>query len=122
MADGKEERVDPEELKLGDVILVRPGEKIPVDGVIINGSSSLDTAALTGESIPRDVTEGAEVISGTINLTGLLQVRVTKVYEDSTVAKVLDLVENASSRKASVEKFITKFAHYYTPIVVGCAV
>ena len=122
LADGKEERVDPEELKLGDVILVRPGEKIPVDGVIINGSSSLDTAALTGESMPRDVTEGAEVISGTINLTGLLQVRVTKVYEDSTVAKVLDLVENASSKKASVEKFITKFAHYYTPMVVGCAV
>lgn len=122
LTDGREERVEPEELSLDDIILVRPGEKIPVDGVIISGSSSLDTAALTGESMPRDVAQGAEVISGTINLTGLLQVRVTKIYEDSTVAKVLDLVENASSRKASVEKFITKFAHYYTPIVVGCAV
>jgi len=122
LVGGREEKVEPEELHLDDIILVRPGEKIPVDGIVTEGSSSLDTAALTGESIPRDVSEGEEIISGTINLTGLLKVRVTSVYEDSTVAKVLDLVENASSKKAAVEKFITKFAHYYTPIVVGCAV
>jgi Cd2+/Zn2+-exporting ATPase len=122
LVDGKEEKVDPEELHLDDIILVRPGERIPVDGIVVEGASSLDTAALTGESIPRDVSEGEEIISGTINLTGLLKIRVTSVYEDSTVAKVLDLVENASSKKAAVEKFITKFAHYYTPIVVGCAV
>lgn len=119
---GKEEKVAPEELHLDDIILVRPGEKVPVDGTVVKGSSSLDTAALTGESIPRDISEGEGIISGTINLTGLLEIRVTSVYEDSTVAKVLDLVENASSRKAAVEKFITKFAHYYTPIVVGCAI
>lgn len=122
LVDGREERVDPEDLHLSDLILVRPGEKIPVDGIVAEGTSSLDTAALTGESVPRDVAEGDEIISGTINLTGLLKITVTKVYEDSTVAKVLDLVENASSRKAAVEKFITRFAHFYTPIVVGCAV
>jgi len=119
---GEEVRVEPEELVTGDIILIRPGERIPVDGIVTEGSSSLDTAALTGESVPRDVEAGNEIISGTINLTGVLKVRVTKPYEDSTVAKVLDLVENAGSRKAHVEKFITKFAHYYTPIVVGAAV
>jgi len=121
-ADGSEETVDPEELAIGDIILVRPGEKVPVDGMVTEGASTLDTAALTGESLPRDIAPGQEVISGTINLTGVLKIQVTKLYEDSTVAKVLDLVENASSRKASVEKFITKFARYYTPLVVLAAV
>lgn len=122
LVDGKEITVEPEELVLEDIILIKPGEKIPVDGVIIEGSSSLDTAALTGESIPRDVSKGEGIVSGAINLTGVLKVKVTRLYEDSTVAKVLDLVENSSSRKAKVEKFITKFAHYYTPIVVLLAV
>ncbi|MGF6375976.1 Cd2+/Zn2+-exporting ATPase [Clostridiales Family XIII bacterium PM5-7] len=122
LVDGKEVTVDPEDLTLDDMILIRPGEKVPVDGIIIDGSSSLNTSALTGESVPRDVTAGEEIISGTINLTGALTVQVTKLFEDSTVAKVLDLVENAGSRKASVEKFITRFARYYTPIVVAFAV
>ena len=122
LVDGVEETVDPEELAVGDLILVRPGEKVPVDGVVVSGTSTLDTAALTGESLPRDIAAGQEVISGTINLTGALQIQVTKVFEDSTVAKVLDLVENAASKKASVEKFITKFARYYTPLVVLAAV
>lgn len=113
--------VEPEELVPGDLILIKPGEKVPVDGIIRTGSSSLDTAALTGESMPQDVIVGDEVTSGTINLTGALHVEVTKPFEDSTVAKVLDLVENASSRKAPVEAFITKFARYYTPIVVCLA-
>ncbi len=120
--DEKEETVDPEDLAIDDIILVRPGEKVPVDGLVTDGSSTLDTAALTGESIPRDIAPGEEIISGTINLTGALKIQVTKLYEDSTVAKVLDLVENASSRKAAVEKFITKFARYYTPLVVVAAV
>jgi len=122
LVDGVEETVDPEELAVGDLILVRPGEKVPVDGIVINGTSTLDTAALTGESVPRDTAPGKEIISGTINLTGALQIEVTKLFEDSTVAKVLDLVENAAGRKASVEKFITKFARYYTPLVVLAAV
>ncbi len=122
LIDGTEETVDPEELAVGDLILIRPGEKVPVDGIIKEGTSTLDTAALTGESLPRDAQPGHEIISGTINLTGVLKVKVTKLYEDSTVAKVLDLVENASSKKASVEKFITKFARYYTPLVVLAAV
>lgn len=121
-AEGQEETVDPEELSVGDVIVIRPGEKVPVDGTVLDGISTLDTAALTGESLPRDIAPGEEVISGTINLTGVLKVQVTKLYEDSTVAKVLDLVENASSQKAAVEKFITKFARYYTPLVVLAAV
>lgn len=122
LVDGTEETVDPEELETGDLILVRPGERVPVDGIVIAGNSSLDTAALTGESLPRDIQPGQEIISGTINLTGVLQIEVKKLFEDSTVAKVLDLVENAASRKASVEKFITKFARYYTPLVVLAAV
>lgn len=122
LSNGTEETVDPEELNVEDLILVRPGEKIPVDGIVINGTSTLDTAALTGESLPRDITAGEEVISGTINLSGALTIQVTKPYEDSTVAKVLDLVENAAGRKASVEKFITKFARYYTPLVVFAAI
>lgn len=120
--DGTEETVDPEDLAIGDIILIRPGEKVPVDGCVVEGSSTLDTAALTGESIPRDIAPDQEVISGSINLTGVLKVQVSRLYEDSTVAKVLDLVENASSRKASIEKFITKFARYYTPLVVIAAV
>ena len=120
--NGNEETVEPEELALDDIILVRPGEKVPVDGRVAEGFSTLDTAALTGESVPRDISPGEEIISGTINLTGALKIQVTKLYEDSTVAKVLDLVENASSRKAAVEKFITKFARYYTPLVVIAAV
>ncbi|MBR3785668.1 MAG: cadmium-translocating P-type ATPase [Firmicutes bacterium] len=121
-AEGNEETVEPEDLSIGNIVLIRPGEKVPVDGVVTEGTSTLDTAALTGESIPRDIVPGQEVISGTINLTGVLKIRVTKEYDDSTVAKVLDLVENASSRKASVEKFITKFARYYTPLVVLAAI
>ena len=120
-ADGTEETVEPEDLHVDDIILLRPGEKVPVDGIVLEGTSTLDTAALTGESVPRDTEAGDEVISGTINLTGALKIQVAKEYDDSTVAKVLDLVENSSSRKASVEKFITKFARYYTPLVVLAA-
>ncbi|MEG2785820.1 MAG: heavy metal translocating P-type ATPase [Anaerovoracaceae bacterium] len=122
LVDGAESKVDPESLILGDIILVKPGEKVPVDGLVIDGISSLNTAALTGESLPRDISPGESIISGTINMTGVLKIKVTKLYEDSTVAKVLDLVENASSKKASVEKFITKFARFYTPIVVLLAI
>lgn len=116
--DGEIEEVDPEEVAIGETIVVRPGEKIPLDGVVIEGSSAVDTAALTGESVPRDVAEGGELLSGCVNLTGLLKVRVTKEFGQSTVAKILDLVENASSKKAKAENFITKFARYYTPAVV----
>ncbi len=107
--------VDPEEVAIGETIVVKAGERIPLDGVIIEGASSLNTAALTGESLPRDVAAGDEVISGCINQTGLLRVRATKTYTDSTVAKILDLVENASDKKARVESFITRFARVYTP-------
>ena len=120
--DGQIVQVDPEEVAIGDVIVVRPGEKIPLDGVVLEGSSSLDTAALTGESVPRDAAPGDELLSGCVNLTGLLKVRVTKEFGESTVAKILDLVENASSKKAKAENFITKFARYYTPSVVIGAV
>lgn len=122
LSGDKEEIVDPAELAIGDIILVRPGEKIPVDGVVTDGFSSLNTAALTGESAPRDVSPGSDIISGTVNLSGVLRIRTTKLFEDSTVSKVLELVESAASRKASVEKFITKFARYYTPVVVLLAV
>ncbi len=120
--DGTVVEVDPEEVSVGDVIVVRPGEKIPLDGTVLEGVSSLDTAALTGESLPRDVAAGDDVISGCVNQSGLLRVRVTKPYGESTVAKILDLVENAGSRKAKAERFITKFARYYTPAVVVGAV
>ncbi len=116
-ADGEICVVDPDEVPLGARIAVRPGEKIPIDGVIEKGSSSLDTAALTGESIPREVREGSEVISGCINLSGLLEIRTTKEFGESTVSKILDLVENASSRKSKSENFISKFARVYTPAV-----
>ncbi len=120
--DGAVVRVDPSEVKIGDVIVVNPGEKIPLDGVIESGASSLDTKALTGESLPRDVETGDEVISGTVNLTSQIEVRASKEFYDSTVSKILDLVENASSQKSRAENFITKFAKYYTPAVVGVAV
>ncbi len=121
-ADGTVEEVDPDEVAVGDVIVVKPGERIPLDGVVLEGTSSVDTAALTGESVPREATPGDDVISGCVNLTGVLRVRVTKPYGESTVSKVLDLVENAGSKKAKAENFITKFAKYYTPAVVIGAV
>lgn len=119
--DGQLVQVDPDEINIGDTIVVKAGERIPLDGVVISGSSFVDTSALTGESVPREVGEGSDIISGCVNGSGLLKVRVTKEFEDSTVAKILELVENASSKKAKVENFITKFAKYYTPIVVCAA-
>ena len=116
--DGKIEKVSPEEVKIGETIVVKPGEKVPLDGKVIEGTSMLDTSALTGESIPRDANVGDEVLSGCINKNGVLTVEVEKEFGESTVSKILDLVENASSRKAKTENFITKFAKYYTPIVV----
>lgn len=116
--DGTTEQVSPDEVSVGDMILVKPGEKVPLDGIVREGHSDLDTAALTGESLPRFVGEGADVISGCINMSGLLKVEVTKPYSESTVSKILDLVENASSAKAKSENFITRFAKYYTPVVV----
>lgn len=122
LRDGSLEKVDPEEVSIGETIVVMPGEKVPLDGTILEGCSALDTKALTGESVPRDVGVGDELISGTVNLTSKLTVRVTREYEDSTVSKVLELVEDSVSRKAPAEKFITKFARYYTPAVVGAAI
>ncbi|MBE6528131.1 MAG: cadmium-translocating P-type ATPase [Thermoplasmata archaeon] len=116
--DGELEEVDPDDVEIGTIIVVRPGERIPIDGVVTEGSSSLNTSALTGESIPRDVTEGDEVLSGCINLSGVLKIRTTKEFGESTVSKILDMVENASSRKSKSEAFITKFAKVYTPFVV----
>ena len=116
--EGKVEKVDPDDVEVGDIIVVKPGEKVPLDGYVIEGKSSLDTKALTGESLPRSVTEGEEILSGCINLNGVLRVETTKEYGQSTVSKILDLVENASSKKSKSENFITKFARYYTPIVV----
>lgn len=121
LRDGDWTEVEPDEVLVGECIMVRPGERIPLDGVIEKGSSSLDTMALTGESAPRDVAEGDEVISGCVNKNGVLEVKVSKPYGESTVARILDLVENASSKKAKAENFITKFAKYYTPVVVICA-
>lgn len=120
--DGKIEEVDPEDVKPGDIIVVKPGERIPLDGVVVSGDSSIDTSALTGESVPRTVRPGKDVISGCINVSGLLKVRVTKPYESSTVARILDLVENATDKKSQSEQFITKFARIYTPIVVYSAI
>ena len=115
--DGKLEKVDPDEVEIGSVIVVQPGEKVPIDGIILEGSSTLNTAALTGESIPRDTKAGDEIISGCINMTGVLKIRTTKEFGESTVSKILDLVENASSRKSRSEDFISKFARVYTPAV-----
>jgi len=114
-------KVAPEEVKIGDIIIVKPGEKVPLDGKIVDGSSMVDTTALTGESLPRDIETGDEILSGFVNINGILTVEVTKEFGDSTVSKILDLVENASSKKAPTENFITKFARYYTPIVVFVA-
>ncbi|MBR4181954.1 MAG: cadmium-translocating P-type ATPase [Candidatus Methanomethylophilaceae archaeon] len=120
--DGEVVRVDPEEVNIGDMVEVLPGEKVPLDGSIVDGRSSLDTSALTGESVPRNVGPGDEVFSGSVNVSAKFRMCVTKEYEDSTVSKVLELVEDSISRKAPVEKFITKFARYYTPAVVGAAI
>ena len=118
--NGNLEQIDPDEVAVGTVIVVQPGEKVPIDGIILEGNSTLNTAALTGESLPRDVVEGDEIISGCINMTGLLKIRTTKEFGESTVSKILDLVENASSRKSRSENFISRFAYYYTPIVCYC--
>ena len=120
--DGKLTQADPDEVEIGSVIVVQPGEKVPIDGIIIEGSTALDTSALTGESLPREAGEGDEVISGCINMTGVLKIRTTKEFGDSTVSKILDLVENASSRKSRSEAFITRFARIYTPAVVYSAI
>ena len=120
--NGKLEQVDPDEVNIGDTIVVKPGEPVPLDGKIIKGTSALDTSALTGESMPRDVEPGMEVISGCINQTGILTIQTTKKYGESTVAKILDLVENASDKKGKTENFISRFARYYTPIVVFAAI
>lgn len=115
--DGSLERVDPDEVEIGTEIVVQPGEKVPIDGMVVEGSSTLNTAALTGESVPRDVKAGEEIVSGCINLSGVLKVQTTKEFGESTVSKILELVENASSRKSRSENFISRFAHYYTPAV-----
>ncbi len=120
--DGKLEQVDPDEVAVGSVIVVQPGEKVPLDGVVVSGSASLNTSALTGESLPRDVKEGDEIISGCIDMNGVLKVRTTKEFGESTVSKILDLVENASSRKSRSEAFISRFARIYTPAVCIAAV
>ena len=120
--DGELVQVEPDEVKIDDVIVVKPGEKIPLDGIVTSGTSSLNTAALTGESLPRTVCEGDEVISGCVNMEGLLEIKVTKEFGQSTVSKILELVENSSAKKARTENFITKFAKYYTPCVVFGAV
>ena len=119
--DGKLEQVDPDEVSIGTVIVVQPGEKVPIDGIVVEGASTLNTAALTGESLPREVREGDEIISGCVNMTGLLKIRTTREFGESTVSKILDLVENASSRKSRSEDFISRFARVYTPAVCFAA-
>lgn len=120
--NGKIEKLNPEQVKIGEIIIVKPGEKVPLDGIIKNGKTTLDTKALTGESLPKKVCEGKEILSGCINLTGVIKIEVTKEFGESTVSKILDLVENASSKKSKSENFITTFAKYYTPVVVIIAV
>ena len=120
--DGKEEEIEPSEAKIGEIVLVKPGERIPLDGVLLEGNTALDTVALTGESIPRDVREGDTVLSGCVNISGVIKMRVEKEYGQSTVAKILELVENATDKKSKSENFISKFARYYTPAVVISAV
>lgn len=120
--DDTVKQVAPEEVKINDIILVKPGEKVPLDGIIVNGNSSLDTSSLTGETLPRNVDINDEVLAGVVNLTGVIKIKVTQAYENSTVSKILDLVENAASKKAPIEQFITKFARVYTPTVVFLAV
>ena len=118
LVNNKEEKVSPEDVNINDIIIIKPGERVPLDGIVLEGESSLDTSALTGESVPRDIHKDEEILSGAINLNGVLKVKVTKEYGESTVSRILDLVENAGSKKAPTEKFITKFSKYYTPIVV----
>ena len=115
------EKVDPDEVEVGSIIVIQPGEKVPLDGVIVEGNSALNTSALTGESKPQDVAAGDEVLSGSINMTGVLKVRTTTEFDESTASKILDLVENAASRKSKSENFISKFARYYTPLVCYAA-
>lgn len=115
--DGKLEKVDPYDVAIGSIIVVQPGEKVPLDGVVTEGKASIDTSALTGESVPRNVSAGDEIISGCINTNGVLKIRTSKEFDDSTVAKILEMVENATSRKSKSEKFISKFARVYTPFV-----
>lgn len=122
LREGQAMVMDPEEVKVGETILVKPGEKVPLDGVIIDGVSALDTVALTGESVPRDVNEGSEVISGCVNISGVLKVKVTKTFGESSVSKIIDLVENSTSHKSKSETFIRKFSHVYTPVVVCVAI
>lgn len=122
LKNNKEEKVNPEDVKIGDIIIVKPGEKVPLDGIVIEGKSSIDTKALTGESVPRSVKKDDEILSGCINLNGVIKLKVCKEFGESTVSKILNLVENASSRKSKSENFITKFAKYYTPVVVIIAV
>ena len=119
--DGKLVSVDPDEVQIGETIVVKPGERVPLDGTVLKGTSAMDTSALTGESMPREIEPGMDVISGCINQTGILTIRTTKEFGESTVAKILDLVENASDKKGKTENFITRFARYYTPIVVFAA-
>ena len=120
--DGALEEVDPDDVEVGSIIVVRPGERVPIDGIVVEGTSTLNTATLTGESVPRDVAVNDEILSGCINLSGVLKIRTTKEFGESTVSKILDMVENASERKSSSEAFITKFAKVYTPFVVVCAI
>ena len=115
--DGEVEKVDPDDVEVGSIIVIRPGEKVPIDGVVVEGASSLNTSALTGESLPRDVGPGDDIISGSVNMSGLLRVETTKEFDESTASKILELVENAGERKARSEQFITKFARVYTPAV-----
>ena len=122
LRNGKEEKIDPDGVKIDEIIIVKPGEKVPLDGVVLEGNSFIDTKALTGEPTPKRVSTGEEILSGCINLEGILKIRVKKEYDESTVSKILELVENASSKKSKSEKFITKFAKYYTPIVVIIAI
>lgn len=122
LPNGETKQVDPETLEVNDIIVIKPGEKVPVDGVVVKGISSLNTAALTGESLPVSAETGTEILSGSLNIDGLLEVKVTKEYKDSTISKIIEMVESASDKKANSEKFITKFARYYTPIVVLAAV
>lgn len=119
---GKVERVDPDQVQVGQIIQVGPGERIPLDGVVLEGSSSVDTAALTGESAPRQLEKGEEALSGCVSITGQLRIQVTKAFGESTVSRVLELVEESTEKKAHTERFITRFSRYYTPIVVCLAV
>ena len=122
LRDGAEQEISPDEVEIGEIIIIRPGEKIPLDGIVIEGESDVNTAALTGESMPRQVAKGSSVISGTVNISGVLSVKATQVFSESTVNKILDLVENAAEGKAKTERFITRFSKWYTPSVVICAV